>query len=111
MYDSFSHTHIQTIQSLQPQQVAGVGGMTREERVTEILDDILEKLRENFDMLGTCCLSVGFFLGYLTFFFYSVFLSLSLFSAFVSPLTLLHCRHVQPRGGAHAIRQRVSAGV
>lgn len=43
-----------TILSLQPQAVGGGGGLTREEKVTEILDDVLEKLRENFDMLGTC---------------------------------------------------------
>jgi len=42
----------QTIQSLQPKTAGSGGGMTREERVMETLDDIVEKLREEFNMLG-----------------------------------------------------------
>jgi hypothetical protein len=50
---------VQTIQSLQPQQAGAAGGMTREERVMEMLDDIVDKLREEFNMLGVFVFRLG----------------------------------------------------
>ena len=35
---------------MQPQTVSGGGGQTREDKVKEILEDILDKLQTDFDM-------------------------------------------------------------